>query len=246
MTDETQTPGIGHNMSPFEELKALMDQRIAEADRAISQYPEIPDQETADRFTSLIDAIRACEKEAEKLRKEEKAPLDQKIKDIQERYRMFTDRLGTAAGALKKRLTAFLVAEQQRREAERKAAEEEAMRVMQEAEDRRKSAEETGSVSAQIAAEEAQREAEQAVKVTAAPVGPARARGENSARSIGLRTTYSAVIEDQDAVYRHFRNDPKVKDVLQQLANAEARAAKGDRAAFTVPGAVLHEDKVAA
>lgn len=245
--DQTpEDPGIGHNQSPFETLKTRIDEVIKSTDNAIAQYPEIDTQAVADEFTNLVDIARACKKEAENQRKAEKKPHDDAIKDIQERFKPLAENLDLAISALKRRVSDFLVRQQEKREAERKAAEAEALRVMEEAEEAERAAAETGSVSAQIAAQTAKEQADQAIQEASAPVGPARARGENSNRSMGLRTTYSAVIDDYDRVYGHFRNDPKVRDVLQSLADAAARSAKGDETAFTVPGARLHESKIAA
>lgn len=245
-TTEQTEAGIGHNQSPYEVLKSRIDDVIAATDNAIEQFPEITEQSVADEFTSLIDMIRACEKEAETMRKEEKAPHDAAIKDIQARYKAFTDNLGLAVAVLKRRVTAFLVKKEREAEEARKAAEAEALRVMEEAEAAERAAQDSGSVSAQIKAQEAKEQADQAVKEVSAPVGPARAKGEFSSRAIGLRTVYSAQIDDLDAVYAHFKTDPKVREVLQSLANAAARAAKGDAGRFQVPGARLHEEKQAA
>jgi hypothetical protein len=246
MNTEDQTAGIGHNQSPFESLKARIDDVIKSVDNAIEQHPEITEQAVADEFTNLVDMARACKNEAETQRKEEKAPHDEAIKDIQGRFKPLGENLDLAINALKRRVGAFLVRQQQEAEAERKRQEEEALAKMQEAEEAERKAAETGSVSAQIQAQEAKERAEDSVKQAGAPVGPARARGEFSERAMGLRSTYSAAIDNFDQVYAHFRDDQKVKDVLQQLANAEARAAKGDEAAFNVPGARLHETKIAA
>jgi hypothetical protein len=77
----------------------------------------------------------------------------------------------------------------------------------------------------------------------AAPVG-AEVKvhaGSHGARATALRTTYAAEITDWNAALAHYGERDEIRDVVQKIANAEARAG-----AKTGPGWHRHEDRKAA
>lgn len=69
----------------------------------------------------------------------------------------------------------------------------------------------------------------------------AHAGGSLSGKRTGLKTTRSAIIEDQDKLYQAVRDFPEIKELLQTLAN---RAVRNGGAAL--PGTRLNEERKAA
>ena len=81
---------IGHNQpppepTPFEVISAKIQDLYEEAKNWCDGEP-ISTQGQADEVSKLMNMIREAEKEADKLRKDEVAPLDEAKKEVQDRY----------------------------------------------------------------------------------------------------------------------------------------------------------------
>lgn len=141
--------------------------------------------------------------------------------------------------------TALLTPWMQQKEAERKAAEDEARRIAQEADEaaRRAAAEldETDIDAVEDAVRKAAeaREAEQDAKATRT----ASAAVKSDGRSIGLRTSYAHMVADGSALLKHINEVDRA--ALDAFAAEWARkaVAKGER---SIPGVEITEQKRAA
>lgn len=99
-------------------------------------------------------------------------------------------------------------------------------------------------IGAKIAAQEAERRAnEAAYEAGRAARAKVNVSGENSARALPQRTYYSATVTDHRQTVRHYRDHPKMLALMQELADADARAMKEG---FDVPGCDIKIERMAA
>ena len=122
------------------------------------------------------------------------------------------------------------------------------MKAMQEAEEARKAAEvnEGDVVENHVLAQQAEERADEAVK-DAERVAKSRTsvKGDFSARASYLRTSWYAEITDCDKALEHYRNHPKVREVIQSLASADARSPE-KRNGPAIPGVEFQSQQTAA
>ena len=223
-------PVIGHN-SGFAARSADL---LATGKRWFDEIIEIKDQKTADICSDYINQVRAFIKEVEKSRKEMKAPVLERGKQIDAEHKAFYTDLETIVSTLASRQTAYLQEVQRRQDEERRAAEEKARQEAIAAEEARKKAEEENSFDATKLAEEAERKAEAAAEqAEAAEQQKAQAKGDLAPRAMSLRTSYSARVTDYDLALEHYRNHPNVRATIDTIANGDARHHKGE---IKIPG----------
>ena len=237
-------PTIGHNSSrnPYDALRELCDDKMESARRLIAeQASKDPSKVAADRAHNLVNELREIVKEATKLHREEKDPLMEQVKDVDNRYR-FRDDVKTVAEQLKDIETAFALAERRRKQEEALAE-----RRRQEAEAR--------------AIEIARREREKALRPSAAPEDPPAEPeppapeptiadikvdkvmvGGGIGRRGSLRTMYYAEITDWNAAIAHYSACESVREAVQKLANADVKLHKNGT---SIPGvSVRTEERV--
>lgn len=248
---DTQThdlPPKDHNQpDEYQIISDRVASLAAAANTWLNKVKEIDSEDLAGRASDFSDQINEALKQIEKKRKAEKQPYIDAGKAVDEKYTGLKNILETAKNLLRPKLTAYLMRkEQERREATRRA-EEEALRKLQEEEEARRLAEaDTGDVVGNtIRAEQAAKEAEAAIK-EAERTAKARVgvKGDYGTRSRGLRTVWKARITDHDKAFEHFRDHPKVRELIEQLAAAAARSPEGR--AKPIPGVEFVEEQVAA
>jgi hypothetical protein len=230
---------------PFDAVKAKIDDLYMEAknwlDGAAVDSPEL-----AEGIATLLNALRSAEKEADELRKSEKAKLDKLIADIQEKYAPLiadtTKKKGKttlAIEACKKALgpwQAKLLTEQ---EAKAKAARERAEKAAREAEAARLAAAQADNLEATARAQEAQEHARR-TEGAAQAAANATPKVKNSAgRAIGLRTFYIPTIADSVVAARHFWVTNKAPFEQFILSLATKAIAEGAR---EIPGITITEE----
>lgn len=187
----------------------------------------------------LIARTQALGKKVEGARKEAKQPHMDAAKAVDAEFKPLKESLDDLVAAVKRPLQAFLIAEEQRRQAEaeaaRKAAEEAAAFAADASED------EDEELAAK-AAEFAKRREERAEQ--AAALADNRAKVESKAglsRAASLRTYRYAEVIDAHAAAAHYANHPDVIATIQKLASAQVRAAKG--AEVSIPGVAVREEQ---
>ncbi|WP_425087804.1 hypothetical protein [Stappia sp.] len=212
------------------EIGALYDEARNWADGAA-----IETQDQHDAAEKVRDAIHDAGKRADEMRKEEKRPLDEQIKAIQDRYNPLIQpkkgKVDVAKAAL-----GDLLAEWRRKIAAEKEAAAEAARL--EAEAKRRVAEE--AIQSSRGDIDAREEAEALLTDAKAAEKQAKRADKAATTGKGLRTHWSAELVDLDAAVRHYwsRNREAFERLVQELANADVRAGKRD-----IPGIRVIEEK---
>jgi len=133
-----QPAGIGHNEPPDEaellqaELEATtkdIAKRIDELVAGAGRVPDIKDEDTAAKVTTLMGQIQKASKDLEAMRREARQPLNQKLGHIKEFFDGLSFRLAKAKGYAQPKQTAWL----KQKEEERRAKEAEARKKIEEA-----------------------------------------------------------------------------------------------------------------
>lgn len=222
MTD-AQVASIGDNSAvAFQELTGNVDAMIGAADQWLAQTA-IEDDEAAGKASDFITQLRAHYKTVDGERVTEKAPFDAGAKEVQARYKPLLDRLQKAGEMVKRKLTPYLEEKERRQAEEKRQAEAEALRKMQEAEEAAKAAAEQNTVDSALAAEEAEKAEKEAI-ATANRAARATPKVSGSVgRTTALRTVTTGRIVDQDAVYAYYRANAKLIETLQAVVNADIR-----------------------
>lgn len=243
MTEAVHIP----NATPFQLIKEDIDDFLTEARNWADGTP-VETEEQSEAVSKLISDLNERAAAMEDARVEEKKPLDDKVKEIQDRYGEYiADRKNKKPGsvwksidALKALLAPYLKKKEDliREEAAKKQGEAdaaiEAARQAQQASNPGNLAE-TEAVEDKIGlALEVQKAA------TAANQVKAHATGGN--RAMGLRSVWRAEITDQREAMIHFwsTNREAFVPFLQKLADDEVRSGKRSG----IPGVTITEDRV--
>lgn len=231
------TPAIGHNQSPFDLVKQEIEDLFEEAKNWADGEP-IASQEIHDQIEKLRDGIHEAGKRADALRVEEKKPLDEQVKAIQDRYNVYIQPKRGKVDLAKSTLDALLTPWRSRVAAEKAA---EAARVAAIAEAARVAATEairasSGNLAAREEAEELLADAKKLEK-TATSTWKAATTGT------GLRTVWTATLQDADAAldWAYGRDPARFTALVQQMADEAVRG--GLR---SVPGFSVADEKRAA
>ncbi|MGM4911461.1 hypothetical protein [Rhizobium sp. 768_B6_N1_8] len=234
---------IGHNQpepTPFDAVKQEIEDLFEEAKHWADGDP-ITNQEMHDAIEKLRDGIHEAGKRADALRVEEKKPLDDQVKAIQDRYNVYIQpkrgKVDMAKSTLDTLLTPWRtrVAQEKAQEAARVAAVAEAARVAAQEAIRASS----GNLAARETAEELLADAKRLEKT-------AKRADKAATVGTGLRTVWVATpdLADNSEELRlewAYNKDPsRFAELVQQMASEAVRA--GVR---SIPGFVVAENKVA-
>lgn len=253
-----ETPGIGDNFPPSDEdIKfTKLDTRSVEIIATVNKWAkerqviETPEQSVM--CHDLTTMIKEHARDVEAARNTFKKPHSDAAKAVDTRFRVLhykdkkTGSLDVCLNLLKPLTTAWLKKlEADQLEETRKAEEKaETARLAEVEANRKAEASKAGwgdgkAVEDAVTATQATKTTQQAVKtatrISKAPVNVSGTAG----RATGLRTTKSAVIVNQGELYQHFCNNPRVIEVLQSLANIQARSAGAE----SVPGCTIKTDR---
>lgn len=239
--------GIGGNMPPpeaafnAEELAALKDKATAFVKASdIWLKTPITNKELAEQLTDQINGLRKVYKEVDGARKAQKTVWDEKGAEVQAAYTPTLTQLKTAADLLKPALLAW-EQEQERIAAEAKA---EKIRLAREAEAEARrlamDAEQSGSIAAKVEAEAAEAAAAKQAKLANREIKTGVKSASGGGRALSTRTRNVCQIDRLSALFTHYRDNPKVAEVLLSLANAEANSKDFDLAAgHSIPGVTI-------
>lgn len=223
---------IGSN-NPPDPIFAEAAERIANANRWLTERPEITDDEMADKAGGFKTQCAATWKKMDDERKSEKRDYELKLA---QKYEDPLGLLARARDAIDGKIRAWLKVKGDRLEAAKREQEAEAERIRQEATKAVAAAEaeakkKGGNVlQAQAAAEAATKRAEDAAALAAKPVENATVKGTFTTRAITLRTYWHAKIVDEQAALKAFAKHPDIRAAalaaIQKIVEAQATATK--------------------
>lgn len=247
MPDTTSLAHSPRNEPTGADAAETFEQRVSSLIEATNAWtkevPQITSDEQAARAEDLLTQIREEDSAVEEARKAARKPHDDAVKIIQAKFTPLCDKLAVCTSLLKRLKAAWLAVLEERQAAERHRTEEAARKAAAEAEAARRKLEEAKgpAVQSQLEADIAEQRAEEAAE-TARRAARARPQvvGELGGRASGFRVHYSAKIVERRKVLDWYQGHPQVAEVIQQLADAEARDLK-ER--FAVPGAQLVKER---
>ena len=242
MEDENPRAVMGGNQppaDPFELLVKELDDLFEEASNFCDGDP-IASAEMADAITELHDKIHDCGKRAEELRKAEKKPLDDAIKEIQAKFHPLIGdtKAGKGKVILGKAACNDLLTPWRNKVAAEKAAA--AAKVAAEAAEAKRLADEAmqatrGNLAARVAAEEQLAHA-------AALEKTAKRETKAATTGTGLVTVWRAEIVDEEAALDWCFARAKFEFMALVQKNADEAVRSGVR---VIPGVRVYDEKVA-
>jgi hypothetical protein len=221
---------------PFEALMVEIEDKSAQAEELLTG--DVTSQQGCDLARNMQAQLLALNKRADAMHKAEKAPVLLQQREIDERFR-FRDKVADIASRLRFKFEGFLRAEErrQREEADRKHREETA-RI--EAERKRIEAERAKLKEDEPVAFHTSPEPE-LPELPTAPEPVKVSAGGGFGRRAGLKSVWAATLSDIDAALAHYKDNAKVRELIQKLADADVRAGKRN-----VPGFAISEERRAA
>lgn len=239
MTDTTTNTRavIGNNRAPhevlFDEIQDLFDEAKNWADGE-----PIDSEAKHDAVTKLYDTLHEAGKRADELRKDEKRPLDDEIKAIQDRYNPYIQpkkgKVDLGKAALGDMLAKWRAAVAKKKEDEARKAREEADAKAAAAQAAIRAS--SGNLAQREVAEEMLKEAKQADRF-------AKRQDRAATTGTGLRSVWIAEPADWEVGldWAYGRDPVRFKELVQQMANEAVRS--GIR---SIPGFKISEEKKAA
>lgn len=201
-------------------------------------------EEQSQRLTDFINGARKLGKEVETTKKKEGEVHDKRLKRVRADFSLLEEKLDAAVNRLKPKQADWLRRENARIEAERLARAEEARVAKEEADRLLAQAQARGDVSGEVDAQRAAKEAEKAEKQAARPAKASAQSYTGGGRTMALRKVKMVQVTNAAQVFMHFRDHPKVLEVLHSLATQAVRAA--GYVDGTIPGiAVTEQEQVA-
>ena len=196
-----QIPGLGHNtgrLSDYQEWKENVEGQIDDALRWLNKINRSTLSQTdADIAANYRDSLTRLSKKGELLLKEEKSPLEERLKETKKKWGDALAKADEVARTLREVVGVFLKAEESK----------EKQRIAME----RRELEDQDIVMAALSEPEISRPK----KVGA---------GGQLGRKTGLRTVRFAVITDYEQALMFFKGAPSIRSEVDRLCQAEARA----------------------
>jgi hypothetical protein len=230
-------PSLGHNQPPPDPFDRA-DELIANANKWITERPEITDEEQAGACQLAIDQLRKVKEDLEADQKARREPLDLAIAALRIQFRDPLLKIGIAMTRLQEISGAWLSKKRDRLAAEK--AEQE--RIAQEARDRANAAiveaVTAPSIEADLLARRATEDAAKLSKLAAKPVPRAQVRGDYSEKAMSLHDYWHAEVTNEAAALRAYGKDPDVRKaaLAKALQKASALAREKQRADAAPPG----------
>lgn len=247
--------GIGGNSmfaSPEElaaEHAARVDELIGAANAWVALVGTVTSAADAERLEAYITQLRADRGAVETARKEAKKPYDDGAAAVQAAFTPIVGRIDACGIVVKKLKEAWLDREDRRIKAEAEVAAAAARQAEEEAQAAAAAAAATqagglpNAVETVVLAEETQQRAtELAAQAQAAATAKPMVRSGLTGRATGFTRIWKATIDDPVKVAQYFaeRREPKLMEVLQGLANREAKNLHQN---LSIPGATPIEER---
>ena len=249
----------GHNLPPetdatFDQLSARTSALVENANRWIEERPELGNEAEAEKAGDFLDQLRKQSREIEAERKARKKPHSEAATAVDSKYNPLKRPVEIAGKFIKEKLTVWLEKQDAIKEEERRAAEAVARKAQEEADRAAQEAAEKVSVENVVAAEDAQKRAEDAQRAERRTQAGPKVASAYGGRSKSLRTRTVVEIEDATKipakVLRRLCARVYVTEALQRAVREDVSAYSektedGGRAS-TVPGIIIREERSAA
>lgn len=219
--------------NPPDPLIVEADERIDTAEKWLVERPEITDADMAAKASFFISQVDATHKALDGQRLEEKRKF---LAGQEAKYSKPLGLLLVAKERLTKLRRAWLLREDARLEAERKAREEAARKAAEEVERQRKAAENSKSpLRAEAAIEEAEQKAEEARAAVEQVPDRAQIKGSYTRTAVSLREVWSGEITDLSAAFKHYNGkkhpyrdalNRAITECIQGFADKDAKLLK--------------------
>lgn len=233
-------PASNMPSDPLEALKMEIADKEAQAEELLASGAAEKNETAANKARNIQAKLLDLKKRADEMFEAEKAPIRAQATSVDEKFR-FRDAVKSVADRLRKAYERFAKAEEDRLRAEAQKKFE---------------AERAAAEAARKAAEEAQAKLlrdDPIAALTSAPeplpempLAPEPVKvqiGGGFGRKAGLKTDWSAKVEDYALATAHFADHPDIKALVDKLATKSVKAAKG---AIAIPGVKVIEDRRAA
>jgi hypothetical protein len=228
-------------LSPFEVARKAVEDIYEETVHWLDGKP-IDSQPLADGVANLLTEIRKAEKLANDARKAEKDELDRRVAEIQARYAPLIGNTKTAKGktviaaeACKAALAPWLEAEALRLEEEARLAREAAVADMAKAAAALRYSDPL-DLEDRAEAEELLSAARKQEAMARRLENQTATAGGTTGRSVGLRTSWVATLDDPVMAARHYWRERRTEmlQFLRDLAAADVRLGRHEIPGFTI------------
>lgn len=246
MNMQTTPPPAGHNEPPIydeAEYQALAEKvrDFADAAGAWADKARVSDEDQAQRLNDFLAGLSGVKKQVEARRKAEKEPHLAAGRTVDAAFKKLTDALAKSEKMAKTILTDWLKEQEAKRQERQRRLAEELAQKRREAEAAAQAAQERNDAMGAVEAEQAIADAQAAQEAAQRP-GKAQVESATGAgRRRSLRTHRFPVLNSVNTALLHFRDHPKMRDLLVTLAADEIRHAKDP--AHTVPGFTIKEEQ---
>lgn len=230
-------------VTPYDALKARVDELVANAERWIAERKVIENEEQAKAAGLFLAQLRDALRDGEKQRKADKQPFIDAGKRVDDAYAKLATLIEKCGKAMKAKTDDWLQREQKRIEAERIEAKRKADEAARQAEEIRKAAEaakQTGgpSIEAEAMAEEAEKDRVRAAEAArkAEKEKPKIAAG-TGIRTVANVTVWELVVTDYALALEAFKDHEWVKDAVERAAKERLRGTPAEaKPTLTIPG----------
>lgn len=237
----TDTPKAGHNNPPdeFTDTQTMIDNLYDEAKNFLDGDP-IDSEGLAEGVTDLLNQLRAAGKDAEALRVAEKKPFNDGANAVQAKFKPLSDKVTLATNTCKKALVPWLEKKEAAARAEQDRLQAEAEEAAAKAEELRKAA--ADNLEAQEELAQAEDDADKATAIAKKQNNASAGVKVGGHKAVSLRSTFIPEIIDPVKAVEHYwqTKQPRMKELLLQLANEDVRAGKRE-----IPGFNIIEEKSA-
>jgi hypothetical protein len=222
----SDTAGIGHNQSPFAIMQARVAALVTNANKWLSERPEITDEDMATKCNDFVAQLTQQGKAIEAERGEVNKPHRDAQAENNTKYKTLSGLIDTAKALMTAKRSAWLQKQEAIRKEAARVAEEAALEAMRIAEEAAAALEAEGAqtveqvIEAEATAAAAEAAVKEATKIAKSKASVGSDIGGNNA---GLQTKRHFKITDFDKAFAYFRDHPKMQDLILELAGATAR-----------------------
>lgn len=232
---------LGHNNPPseYDIIAGTVSDLVDEA-KNWADGEDVKDEAQEKGVSDLINLLRKQNTAIKKWHKTEKEPHLLAGKEVDAKKNEVTQKIDIATNALKKCLAPYLEEKERQRIAEIERQRKEAAEAERKAHDAIVAARNANDLEAieqrEIAIQDAKKAQAQVNKVVKEKTNAKSSFG----RALTTREDFEVDLMSIDDAFEHFKNNPKVHDLLSSLALQEARQTKGKH----IPGFIVSSKKV--